>query len=290
MQWSRCVAGAVAMSVISTGCRELKQPSRASSDSSAAPVGAAAPFASHLRNYTIDATDYAYAHLPLHAPAGWLTLRLVNIGTEQHMLSVVPVPSGYTIAMLTDSLVHLHMPANAKSSPGVDVVSPGDTAAVTAYFPPGDYVVGCFVKSPDGTYHVVKGMAGSFDVVAYSDTGSAPHADAVVALSHKRVALTGNVKAGTRTIRIATDDAHWQDFQVLRLQPGRTAAQAINWYNNRATVAPAADAFGGVSSLQSGQRSFMTADFAPGAYLLLFPTGGSDARPTFAQYVLTVAP
>jgi len=170
----RCVAVVCVVSAICVGCAKPKQSSAARSDSAVAFQAAAAPASSGLRDYTIGANDYAYTDLPLHAPSGWLTLRLVNTGTEQHMLSVIPVPSGYTAATLTDSMVHLHVPGNAKSLPGVDVVSPGDTGAVTAYFPPGDYVVSCFVKSPDGTYHVVKGMAGSFDVVTYSDTGAAP--------------------------------------------------------------------------------------------------------------------
>jgi len=285
----RCIAAAAVLSLICAGCTKPGQSSTARADSLEAHGVAVAPVSSGLRDYTIGASDYAYSDLPLHAPAGWLTLRLVNTGNEQHMLSVVQVPPGYTAATLTDSMVHLHTPADVKSSPGVDVVSPGDTGTVTAYFPPGDYVVGCFVKSADGTYHVVKGMAGSFDVIAYSETGGAPHADAVVTLKDKRVALSGAVKAGNRTLRIRTDDPHWEDFQVLRLKPGRTAADAIKWYNNRATVAPAADAFGGVSSILSSQRAFMTADFTPGTYLLLFPAGGSDAHPVFAQYTLTVA-
>ncbi len=106
-------------------------------------------------------------------------------------------------------------------------------------------------------------------------------------LRDRRVSLTGNVGPGNRTLRIVTDDPHWQDFHYFAAPAGRTVADAINWYDNRATVAPAADALGGVSSLQSNQPSFITAHFTPGAYLCFSqpeaPTLIPDSRGTCSR-------
>ena len=63
-----------------------------------------------------------------------MTLRLVNTGKETHMLAVAPVPAGYTTSAFLDSLSRLHIAPNTTFWSGVDVVSPGDTAVVTAFF------------------------------------------------------------------------------------------------------------------------------------------------------------
>ena len=241
------------------------------------------------RDYLITATDYAYTDLPVHAPSGWVTLRLANRGSEQHMLGVLAIPTGYTPATIVDSLVRQHIPPEVKGWAGVDVVSPGDTAVIAAYFAPGEYAVGCFVKSPDGALHVVKGMAGAFDVIAAPDTGSAPQSDAVARMSGTNVELTGApLKSGRRTLRVLSDGPHFRDFQLLKLLPGRSSEDALKWYANRATVAPAATAIGGVSGMYSGQKAAMTVNFTPGSYVMLFDIQDAHGHPGFAHRTFVV--
>ncbi len=144
------------------------------------PQGSAPPISTGVRDYTIGANDYAYTRPSASRTRGWLTLRLVNTGNEQHMLGVVPVPVGlYRRHFYRFG----HTPSHTCEREELARCGCRESARhwySHRVFPPGEYVVSCFVKSPDGTYHVVKGMAGSFDVVAYSDTGVTPHADAVL--------------------------------------------------------------------------------------------------------------
>ena len=250
------------------------------------------------RDQLIVATDYAFRGLPVRAHAGWLTLRLVNTGKETHMLAVAPIPAGYTTSGFVDSLVHLHIARNTTWWSGVDVVSPGDTAVITAFFPAGDYAVSCFVKSADGALHVVKGMVGSFDVIAARDTGVAPKVDGVVTMTRSHIgvqgaALTSGVQgaaltSGVRTLRVVSRNPHPQDFQILKLHPGRSAQDALTWFTHRTTLTPAAEAVGGVSSIYSGQHASVTVRFTPGTYLLVFQMDGADAYPAFAQRTLTI--
>lgn len=89
---------------------------------------------------------------------------------------------------------------------------------VTTYFPAGQYAVGCFVKSADGALHVVKGMIGSFDVIAARDTGVAPTVDGVVTLTDSRIRVQGAaLTSGVHTPRVVSSNPHPQDFQSLRL-------------------------------------------------------------------------
>jgi hypothetical protein len=243
------------------------------------------------RDYRIHASDYAFRGLPVHAPSGWLTLRLVNTGKETHMLAIAPVPSGYTTSGFVDSLVHLHLGPNPTFWPGVDVVSPGDTAVTTVFFPAGAYAVACFVKSADGALHAVKGMVGSFDVVPARDTGVAPAAVSVVTLTGNHIGLHGaSLRSGVHTLRIVSSNPHPQDFQIVKLLPGRSAGDALRWFANRTTLAPAAEALGGVSSIHSGQHASVTVSFTPGVYLLFYAVDEADPNPVFVQRTVAIPP
>ena len=284
----------VAVSLAIFGCSNTHSADTAdTADTARRPVASAAdsrtPVSSGIQDYAVRASDYAFSNLPLHAPAGWLTFRLANAGQETHMLSIATVPDGYTSSAFMDSLVHAHVPPHTKFWAGVDVVSPGDTGVVSVFLPPGQYVAMCFVQSADGTRHIQRGMLGQFDVVAASDTGTTDFVDGVVTLSRKRIRLSGpRLKRGVRTLRVASNNVNPQDFQLLKLRAGRSASDALKWFTNRNTVAPAAEALGGVSSIYAGQKATVTVNFTPGEYLLIFQLDGTDRRPAFAQLALTI--
>lgn len=207
------------------------------------------------------------------------------------MLAVAPVPAGYTVSGFVDSLVHLRIPPTTRWWSGVDVVSPGDTAVITAFFPAGEYAVGCFVQSADGTLHVAKGMVGAFDVSAARDTGVAPRVDGVVTLTARRIGVSGAaLTSGVRTLRVVSSNPRPQDFQIVRLLPGRSPREALTWFTHRTALAPAAVALGGVSSAHSGQDASVTVRFTPGVYLLFFPVDDASAHPAFVQRTVTIPP
>ena len=278
----------VALSLAFAACNKPNRTVATGRDSTA-PTDSIAPVASGIRDYVVSANDYAFRGLPLHAPAGWLTFRMPNDGRETHMLAIAAVPRGYTVPAFTDSLVRQKLPNGTKFWPGVDVVSPGDSGVVTVFLPAGQYAAICFVQSADGTRHVQKGMIGSFDVVASADTGTSDYVDAVVTLSPRHIRIAGpELKKGVRTIRVASSNTQPQDFQLVKLRPGRSAQDALKWFVNRNTVAPAAEALGGVSEIYAGQKATMTVNFTPGDYLLFFQLDGTDKRPKFAQLALTI--
>lgn len=290
MRIRRRYAALAALFIASVGCSKADRTVATARDT-AAVRDSAQPVSSGIRDYTVGANDYAFTGLPLHAPAGWLTFRMANSGHETHMLSIASVPDGYTVAAFTDSLVRMRLPRTTKFWAGVDVVSPGDSGVVSVFLPAGQYAAICFVQSADGSRHVQKGMVGSFDVVASADTGVTGFVDAIVTLSRKHIRMSGPMlKPGVRTLRVASSNSQPQDFQLLKLSPGRSARDALKWFTNRNTVAPAAEALGGVSEIYAGQKATMTVHFTPGDYLLVFQLDGTDARPAFAQLALTIPP
>ncbi len=287
MRTDHCAKALIALCLAFSACD--RSTSVGSSAQKSVASDSTAPISSGIRDYSIGAADYAFTGLPLHAPVGWLTFRMANAGQETHMLSIASVPTGYTTAAFVDSLTHLHVPHDTRFWAGVDVVSPRDTGVVSVFLPAGKYVAMCFVQSADGSRHIQRGMLGSFDVVSAPDTGTTAFVDGVVTLSHKRIRVSGpKLKPGLRTLRVASSNSTPQDFQLLKLRPGRSARDAIKWFTNRNTVAPAAEAVGGVSSIYAGQQATMTVNFTPGEYLLLVQLDGTDRHPAFAQLELDI--
>jgi len=67
------------------------------------------------RTFVVTASDFAYRDLPVHAPAGWVTVRMANAGHELHMFATAAVPHGYTAASLEAAILKGHVPAASPS-------------------------------------------------------------------------------------------------------------------------------------------------------------------------------
>jgi len=122
------------------------------------PKTVAAPPVNHT--LVLTAHDYAFSGLPTRVSAGWVTVRMINAGKELHMFASVSVPAGMTTASLLDSLLRGNSTKDLTEWGGPNAVAPGDTATVTMFLPAGKYAVGCFVDSPDGKTHFMKGNVG----------------------------------------------------------------------------------------------------------------------------------
>jgi hypothetical protein len=92
------------------------------------------------------------------------------------------------------------------------------------------------------------------------------------------------------TLRIVSSNPHPQDFQILKLLPGRSVQRALDWFTHRTTLAPAAEAVGGVSSVYSGQHASVTVRFTPGVYLFFYAVDEAAAHPVFVQRTVTIQP
>ena len=223
------------------------------------------------RTFIVTASDFAYRGLPVHAPAGWVTWRMVNTGRELHMFATAAVPRGYTVASFEAALLNGPAPRDITEFGGPNAVAPGDTTSVTTFLPAGEYVVACFARSPDGKLHIAKGMIGSFDVVAAADTGAPPAAsDEHVVLSTYGIAMDGALaKPGMQTfvVRNAAKETH--DLVILKVLPGHTVAQALTWFAKLPPGAPAAVPVGGTTGIHTGDQVFVPANLTPGQYVLV---------------------
>lgn len=255
------------------------------------------------------ATDFAF-EAPDTIPAGWTTLRLVNRGAQTHFVVLDQLPDGRTlddfvaaVALPFDSawsglqdgtlaksdvgpLLGSMLPAwfaEVRQTGGVGLVAPGGQATATVRLEPGTYVLECYVKTPDGTFHTALGMARQLTVAAATSAAGPPTADAAVAFENDAMTAPAAVRPGTRTIAVHYRDAAEgllaNDVHVAPLPDDVDADSVIawmDWMNVSGLRAPAPVRFlGGAQEMPSGNTAYFTVDLAPGRYLWISENAGS---------------
>jgi uncharacterized cupredoxin-like copper-binding protein len=270
---------------LSAACRRSSHDATERRATSADSVATrAAPSADTARIILVTAHDYSFSGVPARIRAGWLTLRLVNAGKEVHMLGIGRVPFGHSAHAVLDAIAHGRPVPETSDWGGPNAVSPGDTATVTLFFPPGDYAMMCAVESPDGRMHALHGMMAMMTVTSASDSTVAPaREDVNVTLTDYHVTVRGALAAGERTVRVQNGASQGHDLEILEILPGHSEADAMRWFEHPAREAPTARAVGGVVEIHPGQAAFVTATFHPGKYLFLCWVPDEAGHPHFLR-------
>jgi len=250
----------------------------------------AAQDTTRVKRRVVDVTAYDYHfRSPTSVPAGTLTFRMKNAGSEVHHLWVVRLDRGRTPADFIKAMnawgSALKMPDWATDVGGPNNVGAGQTANGTMTLEPGTYMLVCWVPSPDGRPHVMKGMVKPLTVTAEGPTTAAePTADVTMTLDDYNFTLSGPLKAGTRTIRFENKATQPHEAVIARLLPEKTMLQAIVWMNSGQSGPAPVAMLGGASGIAQGRHMFVTADLKPGKYVLLcFIPDARDGRPHSAH-------
>ena len=234
---------------------------------------------------TITATDYAFG-APDTIQAGLTTFRLHNPGREPHQAVIAGAP-GKTFAELETALVKAEptMFAGLTIPVGAGAVGSGDSSIVTADLTPGNYLVLCYIPSPDGRPHVMKGMYHRLVVIpaaAGSTRPVEPRADLTVTLSDYAFALSAPLTAGTHTIRVENSGPQLHELTIERLEPGKTLADWQQWVGGGMRGTPPAEPAGGVTGPAKGKVAWLTITLTPGSYLLnCYVPDVNDGKPHF---------
>jgi uncharacterized cupredoxin-like copper-binding protein len=237
------------------------------------------------RVVTVKAYDYRF-DAPARVPAGTITFRMENAGKELHHLWIVKLtgkktPDDFTKAMRSWGSA-LKMPAWAIDVGGPNSASPGTTAEGTMTLDPGTYMLVCWVPSPDGMLHVMKGMVKPLTITprpASMQADVEPSADIDMMLDDYSFELSKPITPGRHVIRVENRAPQTHEVVVARLNPGETAAQALLWINaGQAGAGPTV--LGGASGIAKGRHMFITVDFVPGRYALFcFIPDVKDGKP-----------
>lgn len=243
---------------------------------------------------TIAADDFAFG-MPDTIPAGRTTFRLVNRGREPHQAVIMGAP-GKALAELEAAAVpkgpvpewwraFLQLQPTFPGGPGV-VVS-GDSSVVVVDLAPGNYVVVCFVPSPDGKMHAQKGMFRRLVVTpapSAATVAAEPKSDVTVTLSDFAFATSVPLTAGTHTIRVENSGPQPHELTIERLAPGKTLADWQRWVSGGMRGEPPSIPVGGLAGPDSGKVGWVTVTFTPGNYLFLcYVPDAKDGNPHFVH-------
>jgi uncharacterized cupredoxin-like copper-binding protein len=235
---------------------------------------------------TIDATDYAF-DAPDTIVAGLTTFRMVNAGREPHQ-AVVAGASDKTFAELEAALLREGPIPDWLAFPGgPGVVVAGDSSIVTANVTPGNYLILCFIPSPDGRPHIMRGMYRRLVVQPAPQNAALaaePNADVTMKLSDYAFGLSTPLTAGTHVIRVENNGPQLHELTIERLVPGKSVADFQQWVAGGMRGMPPVEPAGGFAGPSNGKVGWLTVTLKPGNYLLnCYVPDAQDGKPHFTH-------
>ena len=162
-------------------------------------------------------------------------------------------------------------------------VHPGGTASAVINLPAGEYVILCLVPSPgDHVAHHMKGMIQSL-TVADGVSAPEPRADLAVRLKDFVYDLPANLPTGPLTIQVVNDGPEPHEFNILKLEEGKTLNDVIQFLNGAGGPPPFAPV-GGMNGLDTGQTGYAEVNLAPGNYVAIcnIPSPLHEGHPHFS--------
>jgi hypothetical protein len=275
----RSVAGAVLLLAGLVSCRSEK-PAPATAD-----AAAAAPAPTML---TITATDFAF-ELPAQVPAGVVTIHLVNNGKEFHQAQLIRLEDGKTMADFGEAMKQKGPPPTwIKFVGGPNAAVPGGSVDGSVALAQGNYVVLCFIPSPDMKSHVSKGMIRPFEVTAQA--GAADHlsgATDTLTVTEYSFTQTPTLTPGHHTILVRNTGAQDHEVLLVKLPPGVTIEAFAKWTDTMKGEPPGMP-MGGVTAIGSGESADFTVDLTAGDYAFIcFVPDAKDGKPHFVHGMVT---
>jgi len=234
---------------------------------------------------TVTASDFAF-DAPAAAPAGPVTIHLVNQGKELHQVQLIKLEDGKTAADLAKAMQTPGPPPSwIKFVGGPNGIAPGQEARATSVLAPGSYVFLCFIPSQDGVMHAAKGMVRPFEVTAASGAvAEAPAADVTITLTDYAFESSQPLTAGRHTILVKNAGPQPHEIVLLKLAPGKKAEDFGKWAETGMKGPPPAEPLGGVGFLDKGLEGSFTADLTPGDYgFICFVPDAKDGKPHLAH-------
>lgn len=249
------------------------------------------------------AEDYAFS-APAEIPSGWTTIRFRNEGAEPHFILLSRLPEGRTIddyqRDLSANFNRAWLAVRDDGVPAEDAMAelfgvlpdwfpelefvggPGITAAgrtseATLNLEPGNYVIECYMKTPEGEFHYMEGMVRP---VRIADTGSEatpPDADVRITLSNFAMAVDGPLTPGRHMVEVHIAEnpevGFGHNVHVARLDGETDVDALVRWMNafdHGGLRSPGPATFlGGVQIMPTGSTAYFPLELEPGRYLLL---------------------
>jgi hypothetical protein len=247
---------------------------------------------------SLSATEFAF-QAPDTLPAGWTTFRMTNRGTDVHYGHIVRLDSGKTVQELVDAYAIAIRTSGPRPNwvtrfGGPGGTAPGDSSNATQYLEPGSYVWICPIEDNTGTPHFSKGEFKTFVVPTpdrvVADRPPPPEASVVVRLMDYSFSLDEPLRAGQHMIRVENTGVQPHDLVLMKLAPGKTAADIVAGLNperarrpdQAAEPPPSLESLGtgagGIAAIAPGMNSWFETTFSAGEYVLVCMATAPDGK------------
>lgn len=258
----------------------------------------------------ITAKDFEF-EAPAEVPAGWTKIRLSNVGEQDHFAYIYRLPdsvsfdqyrqdvptvfsdvyeryaSGELTREETMKALGEQLPSyffnGVVPSGGVALTDPGKTATATVHLEPGTYVMECYVKTPQGTWHTDRGMLKELTVTEEQGTTAPPEADVTLTLSNYEIATEGSFSPGNQTVGVRVTEnpegLMLHDINLIRLNDGLPVDSVVGWMDwmdvDQFRAPAPGQNLGGLEHMTAGRTGYFSADLEPGRYALVSEVYGS---------------
>jgi hypothetical protein len=236
---------------------------------------------SHHVEVTLD--DFSFRTASAGVKPGVTTVAVTNVGAEAHQLQIGRPSHGLTAENFATRLERdgeAEVLGQVQWVGGPNAVPAGGEEEAVVELAPGDYLMVCFMPSPDGTAHLMKGMVSTLHVDAGVASTDLPRPDETIVVEDFRIALPEGVRGhGLVEMRNEGDQGHEVIF--VRANDGSTIADAFAWYGSDQSTPPPFTFAGGIGEAEPGHSAFARLDLPPGDYaaVCFLPDLAGDGQP-----------
>lgn len=238
--------------------------------------------------------------------AGWNTFKYDNKSEETHFFLIDKYPEGKTIEHMEKEVgpvfeKGMDLINEGKQKEGFDafnelpkwfyevffvggsgLLSPKQSSLTTLKLEPGNYIIECYVKMPNGKFHSSMGMVKPLVVTKKANKNSAPIESVKIKLSSSNgISLQDTIKSGKQIFMIEFEDQKvyenfvGHDINLVMISDHADLNQLeawMNWADPKGLITPAPEGFtflGGVNDLPAGSKGYFEVDLLPGNYALV---------------------
>ncbi len=227
----------------------------------------------------IDAVDYSFGG-PAQIAGGLTKVTLANKGKELHHLQLVQIGGNKTFQDFQAAVITGRQEPWMIAAGGPNAAEPNATTVAFVDFKPGSYAMMCFIPSPDGTMHVLKGMMAELKVGAVATPApAAPPADVSLGLEDFAFNLSRPVTAGALTFSATNRGAQEHEATLVRLNPGTNVTTFLATFGRGP---PQGKANGGITGIAPAAQQSFTVTFTTGTYAFVcFLPDAATNRPHY---------
>jgi len=269
-------------------------------------------------------TEHMDFQMPDTITSGWNTFRYKNRSPQTHFFLVDKYPKGKTsedaeklVAPVFESAMKLITAGKVEEGyaafadlpewfgevafvGGSGLLSPNQVGETTLHLKPGKYIIECYVKMSNGTFHTSMGMTKDIVVTKIDSGNKALTSDIAIDISSvDGIVFNDSISSGKHTFSVNFKDQitheHFvgHDVNLAKLDATANLKELenwMNWANPKGLIEPAPSGItflGGVNDMPEGNTGYFTATLETGRYALIAEVPEASSKNMLKTFVVS---